>query len=912
MVELDLDDGDLLLLRQIWREAGQRRKSRRGPERYAAQHAPKDGVTIGGTFYPGGEFIPGDASPESAKIDNWSAMSDPEKAMMQALDDHDTLTGDELMMYASDATDDPEAPERLLNELIDAGYIREAKEMGTYAKGPGPIGKHPKIASSVLSLAEYAADMGGMTVAEATTQAQDAGASKGVAGLVIDHLVNLGKVRWEKDGDGNDVLLPVKKKRVVSERQPERYAAQHAPKGGVTIGGVFYLGGTFIPGIMLENASPDELAQLEDGPDNENDMTGFTDESEQENWQQVSEFWKDAVVNDEEDAASHRGGPSYDEEANELLLGVPERTNEERLAARKWLESVTADYDRTGAMRSWCGSNYRYMRKRIAEGKTSELTDLFLDVVKAAPVYRGIAYRGFGTFENDPAYEQKRMDAFRKAGVGGTWTDAGPHSMSRSGRVGARFMDSGCLLMVIRTRTARNIESFNEPEREVIGLPGAKYRIAEILEKPLLKTSQNGPGKRAGMVVVLDEIEEGKQPDRHARQPVRYEARHAPKGGVTISGTFYPGGEFIPADVVAQASSEEKAKLEGTGEKSQDGPKRIPAAEADKNTDVWKAPNTFDTEQVGKLLYYDEDSPHPVNLVAKVYKYAYDPGRTGNISVVYRWALVDHNALYGIPQQYAIGDYYHASFDDAAADARKWIAKFEEESEANRRKHWPDVEYAEGDKVGIGYSEDGKFARVWPSDTQHKTAVHRDWWRGLSGYEQQAMEKWVGDACAPIRAVLRGKLKVSDYGEKYVQEMEGAARDFLQAINKAPRFAGVAYRSVAGNSGMGSVKKHKPSVQAILDAGVGGIYVDAAPSSTSRDPKTALEFGGKDSVLLVFKMRDGRDINGRNSDEAEVVSAPGKRYRIEDIKEGVKVYIEEHESRDAMYPTQYVIHLEEI
>lgn len=43
---------------------------------------------------------------------------------------------------------------------------------------------------------------------------------------------------------------------------------------------------------------------------------------------------------------------------------------------------------------------------------------------------------------------------------------------------------------------------------------------------------------------------------------VRLAAAHAPKGGVTIGGQHFPGGEFIPADVMAQATGEEKAALE--------------------------------------------------------------------------------------------------------------------------------------------------------------------------------------------------------------------------------------------------------------------------------------------------------------------------------------------------------------
>jgi len=57
-------------------------------------------------------------------------------------------------------------------------------------------------------------------------------------------------------------------------------------------------------------------------------------------------------------------------------------------------------------------------------------------------------------------------------------------------------------------------------------------------------------------------------------------ARHAPKGGVTIGGTTYPGGSFIPAEVVESATAAEKAALDG-------GPKPAPAP--GKDGPAWKS-----------------------------------------------------------------------------------------------------------------------------------------------------------------------------------------------------------------------------------------------------------------------------------------------------------------------------------
>ncbi len=42
-----------------------------------------------------------------------------------------------------------------------------------------------------------------------------------------------------------------------------------------------------------------------------------------------------------------------------------------------------------------------------------------------------------------------------------------------------------------------------------------------------------------------------------------YAAAHSPAGGVDVGGKHYPGGQFIPADVMAKATDAEKAKVEG-------------------------------------------------------------------------------------------------------------------------------------------------------------------------------------------------------------------------------------------------------------------------------------------------------------------------------------------------------------
>jgi hypothetical protein len=72
--------------------------------------------------------------------------------------------------------------------------------------------------------------------------------------------------------------------------------------------------------------------------------------------------------------------------------------------------------------------------------------------------------------------------------------------------------------------------------------------------------------------VMFSAPDKKKTPISLTEEPILYEAQHAPKGGVTVQGTFYPGGKFIPVDVVERATDAEKKAIKGGGE-SGDRPK---------------------------------------------------------------------------------------------------------------------------------------------------------------------------------------------------------------------------------------------------------------------------------------------------------------------------------------------------
>lgn len=49
---------------------------------------------------------------------------------------------------------------------------------------------------------------------------------------------------------------------------------------------------------------------------------------------------------------------------------------------------------------------------------------------------------------------------------------------------------------------------------------------------------------------------------KRTEQPQKYAAQRAPKGGITVQGQFYPGGQWIPAEVIEQATTKEIVELE--------------------------------------------------------------------------------------------------------------------------------------------------------------------------------------------------------------------------------------------------------------------------------------------------------------------------------------------------------------
>ncbi len=152
----------------------------------------------------------------------------------------------------------------------------------------------------------------------------------------------------------------------------------------------------------------------------------------------------------------------------------------------------------------WLDGEHAAMRRSIAAGKPSDRVKAVLSALKKAPLYEGVAYRGLDEGQGAALL----VEALEKAGVGGTWTDRAPHSMTVSAEQGLKFsgapsavyrgmfgdeprdVEHKGVLMRLAVKTSRYV-GHHEPdidlpggpasaESEAVGLPGTAYRIKAI------------------------------------------------------------------------------------------------------------------------------------------------------------------------------------------------------------------------------------------------------------------------------------------------------------------------------------------------------------------------------------------------------------------------------------------------
>lgn len=161
-------------------------------------------------------------------------------------------------------------------------------------------------------------------------------------------------------------------------------------------------------------------------------------------------------------------------------------------------------YAERQAVLDWTNGEYGQIRKAIGKGEIGSKhgaigikTEQFLAGVEKAPKYEGVVFRGIKDYGTaSAAYVQSLL----QTGVGGTWVDKSPHSLSRSPKTAYHF-SAGKVLMAVKTKTARSIENltYHSSEKELIGMPNTKYRVVSMTKN--VKTTH-------GSVNVLVELEE--------------------------------------------------------------------------------------------------------------------------------------------------------------------------------------------------------------------------------------------------------------------------------------------------------------------------------------------------------------------------------------------------------------------
>ncbi len=151
----------------------------------------------------------------------------------------------------------------------------------------------------------------------------------------------------------------------------------------------------------------------------------------------------------------------------------------------------------------------------------------------------------------------------------------------------------------------------------------------------------------------------------------------------------------------------------------------------------------------------------------------------------------------------------------------------------------------------------------------------------LTPDQENAIGEWADDSTG-IRAAIGGGA-----GRK-----SRRAKDFLTAIEGAPKHEGKMYRGLGG--------KGTDELMAKIDAaGEGGIWEDAAPASHTRSSDVAAHFAGSrhtdddeadGAVFIEVHSKTGRMIEHVDGSPAkEVVSMPGTKYRIISIKKSAAV-----------------------
>jgi hypothetical protein len=159
------------------------------------------------------------------------------------------------------------------------------------------------------------------------------------------------------------------------------------------------------------------------------------------------------------------------------------KTDEEK--HEHWRAALS--YNEKMAVSSWKGSA-KNIRAVVAgkAGATEEekaRASNFMSAVGKANPWEGTTYRGVSG-----SWADERRKQIKAAGIGGYYNDPAPHCTSLSPSTGTNF-SGGNLLFRIDGKNGRPIwkEDGLVAEKEIVGMPNAKYRIVGIHENATLK-----------------------------------------------------------------------------------------------------------------------------------------------------------------------------------------------------------------------------------------------------------------------------------------------------------------------------------------------------------------------------------------------------------------------------------------
>lgn len=273
------------------------------PARLSIQHAPPGGVTIAGRVFKGGEFIPGEVlakatKEELAKLKSGSGTQKKEGHTKKPAREK---SAKKMAVVAKPPNFTPAQKEALSGYSGGSAYrVNAALREGLPLKGrlvdmdrdlqsafastpefypPQTVYRGVTLAPAIQDLIALSPGQTWYDPGYASTSRDRTGADTSPVSMEImaRHGIELGDLaRNPKEGE---VLLPrdsrfrvisVERKgehyhvRLEQLRQPARLSIQHAPAGGISIGGQDFKGGEFIPGKVLEKATAEERAQLKE------------------------------------------------------------------------------------------------------------------------------------------------------------------------------------------------------------------------------------------------------------------------------------------------------------------------------------------------------------------------------------------------------------------------------------------------------------------------------------------------------------------------------------------------------------------------------------------------------------------------------------------------------------------------